>query len=114
MCHFRVKHTVPAITALYKHAEDLKKNDNKEEWDHLIINDVEPWIREMNILRTAAEHCLDLHNRPFVSEAGIVFNAIISEEFQKQENGELAEIALTWGRKVYSTLAMLKEIKTYI
>ena len=109
-----VKNTVPAITALYQQAKDLEKKDKKEEWDRLTINDVEPMMKELNILRTAAEHCLDLQKRPFLSESGIAFNAIISEEIQKQENSELAEVALTWGRKVYSTLAMLKEIKTYI
>ena len=109
-----VKHTIPAITTLYQQAEIFKKSNNKEEWDHLIINDVEPLIRELNIVRSAAEHCLDLHKRPFVSEALVVFNAMISEEIQQQEDRELAEIALIWGRKVFSTLAMRKEIKTYV
>ena len=109
-----VQHTLPAMTTLYRQAENFKKADNKEEWDNLIINDVEPLMRELSCVRTAAEHCLDLHKRPFVSEALVVFNTIISEEIQQQEDRELAEIALIWGRKVYSILAMRKEIKTYV
>ena len=109
-----VKRIVPLMTKHYLEAEKLKKSDDKTKFMTLITSGVVPTMKELFSLKQAAEHCLDLTLRPFSSLSAPVLDSIILQEISQQDDSHLSEVALTWGRRVYSTMIMRKEVPTDI
>ncbi len=106
-----VQEVVPVIIELYEKARLLKTED--QEWIDLMEQRVVPAMRKLMIVRSAAEHCLDLTQKPFISESIDLMNQMINLQIEKHADKNAAEVAMCWARKAYSLDAMKKDFGKY-